>query len=409
MTVFAARKPIFDAGKKACGYELLFREGLDAWDEHAEAAESDGGGRPPVGDSSACVNLESLTDGTIGLVTLTPDAVSKGCPPLLRTGTAAVGLPADCQADARALDALRRLKESGCAVVVNDFAPNRQSGDVLDLADIATVDFAATPAERHGAILEELAARRLLPIAKNVQRAEQFDEARDCGYAHFHGEFFAAPAERSDRDIPPGKLIQLEILREVNQPELSFGDMEELIRRDVSLTHKLLRFINSVWFGLRYEVKSIRHALVLLGPAEIRRWASLLVVTDTGAEKPHELLRRSLARAHFAEKLAPLVALGSEAAELFLMGMLSCIDALLDAPLAELLDELSLHRRIKDALLTSAGKFGQAFDTILAYERGDWTWLASCVEALGIDERSIPPLYWGSLRWAAQCIEQAWE
>ena len=234
-----------------------------------------------------------------------------------------------------------------------------------------------------------------------------FEQAREAGCALFEGDFFTKPILNPDREVPASKLTYLQLLNEVHRPELSFEEMEDLIKRDVGLTYKLLRFMNSVWFGLSYEVNSVRHALVLLGPEEVRQWVSLLTVRDMGDDKPRELLLRSLSRAKLAETLAEVMRQRQMAPELFLLGMFSVIDALTDTPMSQVLENLPINDRVKNALVgVPGGTHRQLFEMILAYERADWETFDARAAALRIDPRRVPPAVQEALRWANEALNE---
>jgi EAL and modified HD-GYP domain-containing signal transduction protein len=170
------------------------------------------------------------------------------------------------------------------------------------------------------------------------------------------------------------------------------------------MTYRLLRFINSAWYGLKTAVESIRHALVLLGPEQVRVWASMLVLKDMGEDKPNELFRRCLMRARMAEAFAPRVGLKSRASELFLMGMFSLADALTDIPLARVLFGLPLSKEIKMALLGQGGQFGLVHEMVLAYEMGWWDSFSDAARRASIEERVAPGMFNEAREWADQAL-----
>jgi len=196
----------------------------------------------------------------------------------------------------------------------------------------------------------------------------------------------------------------LQLLNQVNKPELAYDELEALIKRDVSMTYRLLRFINSAWYGLKTTVDSIRHALVLLGPAQVRVWASMIVLKDMGEEKPIELFRRCLIRARMAETLAPEIGRKAQASELFLMGMFSLADALTDIPMARVLEPLPLSQNIKLALLGGAGEYGIIHDLVRSYELGKWDDFSRDTAALEIDENMMPGVFCESRKWADEAL-----
>ena len=190
------------------------------------------------------------------------------------------------------------------------------------------------------------------------------------------------------------------MLEQVNRPELSYEDLDEIICQDVGLSYKLLRYMNSAWFGLRYPIESIKRALVQLGTDEIRKWAGLVTLRDMGEDKPNELLLMSMRRAKMSESIGAMSAMHHKGPELFLMGMFSVIDALLDSPMQKILGKLPLDERIKMALLGQDCPFGTVYNAVRTYEKGDWDDFAQYAVALNLDILRMPQTYASSLRWA---------
>ena len=164
----------------------------------------------------------------------------------------------------------------------------------------------------------------------------------------------------------------MRILREIHRPEMKFGRLGEYIKQEISLSYKLLRYINSAFFGLRNQITSIKQALVLLGEREIKNWISLVALAGMGDDKPEELAVQSIIRAKFCQVLAPYAGLAQKAEDLFLLGLLSMIDAFLDRPLEEVLREIPIDDEIKKALLGLASPLGKVYQFVRAYEKGDW-------------------------------------
>jgi len=212
--------------------------------------------------------------------------------------------------------------------------------------------------------------------------------------------FFAKPVVKVGHRIEGSKLTYLQALNKVNKPDISYDDLEEVIKQDASLTYKLLRFINSAWFGLRCEIHSIRHALVILGSNEIKKWFSMIALRGMADNKPDELIYRMAVRAKMAEELAPLVDMEDSAPQLFLLGMFSMIDALVDMPMKEVLDLLPLDEAIKMPLLGLSSPLRPIHDIIIAYECGQWKEFSRQAKALGLQESLVPDVYTGALKWA---------
>lgn len=399
MEVFVARHPIFDRDKDVYGYELAFRSGFE---EYYHALEAD---KSSV-DLMAFVNFGELTDGKKGLVSFPQHLLMLEFPILFPSETMTAVISGTLQGEQDVIDRCRDLKKYGYSVAIDDFAADQLEGPLLEFADIARVDFAQTGVDARGSICKKLTARGIQALAQSVGTIAEFDQAASWGYAYFEGDFFSKPSPRASKKITASKLNYLRLLREVNRSELSYDDIAGIIEKDVALTYRLLRFMNSAWFGLRFEVRSVRHALVLLGPREIRRWLALVAVRKAGEDKPYELMLRSLTRAKVAEQIGGLVDLEKEAPELFLMGMFSVIDALTDRPMTEVLGELPLKEEVNQALLGQPCTFRSVYETVLAYEKGQWDQLSQAAAAIQLNEMAVPELFRNSLKWANQALEE---
>ena len=195
------------------------------------------------------------------------------------------------------------------------------------------------------------------------------------------------------RNIPGNKLIHLQLLTAVAAPELSYGAVEELLKQEPALLYRLLRYLNSPVLGLRGEVRSVRHALTLLGEEEFRRWVSIFAIVAMSGGKPPELVRTALTRAYFCEEFSATAGLASQKATLFLMGLLLITDALLDRPIAEVLRALPVTQEIKTALNGGSNRLHDVYELLLSFERAEWAQLSALVARVGCPEESVPGCY----------------
>jgi EAL and modified HD-GYP domain-containing signal transduction protein len=222
------------------------------------------------------------------------------------------------------------------------------------------------------------------------------------GFTYFQGYFFSKPVILTGKDVPAFKLHYLEILRELHKEDLNFRRLEELIKKEMSLTYKLLRYINSAAFALRQKIDSIQRALMLLGEREVRRWLALLVMAGLGKDKPEELVLQATIRAKFCETLAPKVGMAQRAQDFFFLGLFSLIDAILERPLADALMGMPIADDVKAALLGEENCCRDLYECVLAYEKGAWERLPSLASRLSIDENETPALYAEAVQWTQQ-------
>jgi EAL and modified HD-GYP domain-containing signal transduction protein len=401
MNVFVARQPIFDRKKNVYAYELLFRAGFE---NYYNSLDPDKATVDVISNSFFVIGFDQLTDGRRAFINFTRNLLVKGVAALLPKDQVTVEILEDIEPDEDVLGVCRSLKEAGFCMAMDDFVSKHRGSPLIQFADIVKVDFMHTDSAARRAICKELTSQGVAALAEKVETAEEFDEALDCGYAYFQGYFFSKPVVHTGKQIAANKLTYLQVLAKVNQPGISYEELENLIKQDVSLTYKLLRFMNSAWFGFRSEIKSIRHALILLGPKEIKKWFALIALSHMATDKPHELMLRAIARARIAEGLAPVVGMSQHSPELFLLGMFSLIDALIDTDMADIMEKLPLDQQIKRALLGEPCAFRTVYEMILAYEKGQWEEFSQLASHLGLDESVVPYLFSDSLKWANEAF-----
>ena len=316
-----------------------------------------------------------------------------------------VGIREEVELDDEVVAACEELHRKGYLLAVDQYSADDRLNPLGDLAGIVMVDFARTPVEERRRLVQRFAPRGAEMLAASVEDAAEHDLALRLGYSYFQGRFFAKPAIITGRDVQGSKLNYVRLLREINRPGLNFDQVEEIIRHEVSLSYKLLRYINSVAFGLRNKVNTIRQALVLLGQRGIQKWASVVVMADIGLDKPPELIVASLLRARFLEAMAESVGLADRAQDQFLLGMFSLIDVLTERPLPELVGSLSLDADVKAALLDGTGPLRPLYDLLLVYEGGDWPAVSRLAGKLGLSEASVADAYLKAMEWSSSAAE----
>ena len=408
MDVFVARQPVFDRHQDVYAYELFFRAGFRRYFRAVDAVEVLRAEKTSV-DLMDFVHFDQLTDGRRGLVQFTRELLTREIPRLLPSEMVVVGLPADIDPDdEEILAACRRLRDSGYLMSMQGtFSLRRPNAGVVPFADVIRVNFARTDEADREAVAGAFGGKTIL-LAQGLADHRQLEQAQAMGYDRFQGDFFRKPVVTPARELSESKLAYLRVLREVNRPELSLDELEACVKQDVAIVYNLLRFMNSAWLGLRHEVHSIKHALILLGPKEIRKWFSLLVLRNAGEHKPDELLLRSLTRAKVGEMMAQMAGLEDDASDLFLMGMFSLIDALTDRPMQDIMDSIWLNERIKNALLApeEGGRFSLVLQTILGYEYGNWDRFAAAAAQLEVHENAMPDLFRQASSWATGVLKE---
>jgi len=385
-----ARQPIFNRKEKIFAYELLFRKGDDNF---CNSVDGDRETADVISNSFLTIGIDILTGGKRGFINFTANLLKNEIAYSLPKEYLAIEILEDVEPDQEIILACTQLKEAGYLLVLDDFVFEPKFWPLIDLVDIIKVDFLATDVQERRNIVQRVGSRKIKFLAEKVETREDYAEALEIGYCYFQGYYFCKPVVISGKSIPIFKLNYLRLMKEINNPEVDFEKINTFIKGDVSLSYSLLKFINSSVFGFKTKIDSIKHALVLLGLSEVRKWASIIVLQNIGEDKPDELIVNSVVRATFAEALARKTVFKEQASNIFLMGMFSLIDAFLDRPLADVLSELPLTNEIKRALFGENNQIRVFLDLILAYEKADWVNFSVYAHKLNIDESEVPNLY----------------
>jgi len=401
--VFVARQPIFDVEQKLFGYELLYRS---SFNNSYDGSDGTSATLAVVREAFLVLGTQ-LTGTNKAFINFNLDLLKKKFPlHTLRPETTVIEILENVVADKTVVELCRELKGAGYTIALDDFDPaNEDARALVDLADIIKVDFRQSGTAERAGILKSHSGKKVEFLAEKVETLEEFFEARAIGYLYFQGYFFGEPQIVSAKNIPGSKINYLRMLTEINRPDMDFPSLEGIIRRDTFLTFTLLNYINSAYFALRDSVGSIMQALALLGEREVRRWASLVLMTFMGADKPSQVSMTSLIRGKFCECLAMKTDLAPKASELFMTGMFSMLDVLVGRPLYELLDRINVSKDIRVALTTGKNRHGEVLQLVLAYERGLWNDVDMWAGKLGLDSTGIASDYGKSVQWVEQVLD----
>jgi c-di-GMP-related signal transduction protein len=320
---------------------------------------------------------------------------------VLPPGQTVIELLETVEPDDDVLRAVRALKADGHLIALDDYVDDPKYDELVRLADFVKVDFMVADEAQRRQVVEHRKRDGLQFLAEKVETHAEFEAAKAAGYTLFQGYFFAKPVITARRDVPRNKGNYLLFLREMARPTLRIDAIEEVIKREISLSTKLLRYLNSAHFGVRRRMTSIRQALVHLGERPLKRWGTLVALSGLGDDKPVELVRLCLVRARFCELLAEEIGESDAALDLFLTGLFSAIDALMDRPLDEVLADMGLGERIGDAIRgQDSGTLGSAYSLAKACELGDIVLYQLVARRFGLAETTVAQLYAEALFWA---------
>ncbi|MBR3306959.1 MAG: HDOD domain-containing protein [Lachnospiraceae bacterium] len=242
-------------------------------------------------------------------------------------------------------------------------------------------------------------------IAINVDSQEEYDRLKEGGgYDLYEGEFFRMPVKKGTEELAPLKVNYLELLKVVNDIDFDLTDAASVIERDPALTLSMLKMVNRM--TVNSGINSVKHAAAMLGQRELKRWINTAATKELCVDRPSELMRISMIRARFAENLAPVFKMASQSSELFLMGLFSVLDIIIEKPMEEALEMVRVSREIRQALLEKTGPFWPLYDFMIQYEHASWQEVSRQMVVGDIEMDPVYQAYVDSLRWFRDLFSQ---
>ncbi len=301
--------------------------------------------------------------------------------------------------DAMYVNRLKELKKMGYKMAIRKLPVSNfeQYSEILLLMDYILLDHKKINISNAKVFFSKYYPNIRL-CAVHVDSQEDFDKLKaDGGYDLYEGHFFRVPVTRGQEEVAPLKVNYIELLNLVNDSDFELTKAADVIGRDTALVISLLKMVNRM--VVNSEITSIRHAAAMLGQKELKKWINTAVANEMCADKPNEITRLTLLRAKFAENLAPIFEMAGFSQELFLMGLFSVLDLILDKPMEEALNLVKVSKNIREALVNDKGEFAPVLDFILQYEQASWQEVSRQMLLKNIDIDQVYDAYTKSLQW----------
>jgi EAL and modified HD-GYP domain-containing signal transduction protein len=387
--IFIARQPIFRRNRKVYGYELLFRSGLSNYfdskfdGEHATSSV--------ITNSFLLIGIEKMTEQKKAFINFTEDMLLREYPALFPHEYTVVEVLENVKVTPEIVAACRNLVHKGYTLALDDFEYSPEMDPLLEIAHIVKFDVQAMSLEELQRDVDHVSRYDVRLLAEKVETNAEFEQTRDMGFSLFQGYFFSKPNIVTGRDIPGSQLQYLQILKMIQDENYDFDKIADLVSHDVSLSYKLLKYVNSAAMRRRVEIKSLQNAVAMVGEVNLRKWLSLIMLSYLAEKKPEELLRLSIQRAAFCEQVGEQLAGLDFTRSCYTVGMFSLLDVLLDQPMETILKEINLSEEITDTLLgMPTGSLANVLLLAKAYERGAWKWVSRVSDALGMQRDDLP-------------------
>ncbi len=392
--IFIGRQPIFNTDMKVIAYELLFRSNTD--DNYASIVGGDVASAQVMMNALGDIGLsEIVNEDQKVFINFTEGLLLKEYQPFYPRTKVVIEVLEDIKVTPLLMESLSKLKKKGYLIALDDYIFNPELEPLEQFANIIKVDILEVELDKIAMHLERIKDKGVRLLAEKVETQEEYEQCRQLGFHYFQGYFFAKPNIIAGKRLPNNKLSLLNLLSNVYDPDIDMFVLSEMIAKDVGLSQKLLRFVAQT-LSMKQSITSIHDAVVRFGLRRLQSWTSMLVLSGV-EDKPIELFMTSLIRAKFCELLGEKLG-GASLDAYFIVGLFSCLDAVMDAELSDLVSKLGLDKEIKLALLEERGKLGLALSLVKNVEKGG----ASFTLPGSITATELSQLYVQAMRFAEQ-------
>ena len=398
---FIGRQPIFDRSLSLYGYELLFRHSeanLASVDVCADKATSQ-----VIATAFAEIGLDKLIGDKLAFINMTYKYLTTPDQLPFQSEKVVLEVLENVEIDQHVLDGIKVLHQRGFQIALDDFIYSKQYDAILPYVDLIKLDISQSDQSDWPRQVEHLRSNGCRILAEKVETIEQYETLKKLEVDYFQGYFFAKPKVISGQGLSQSNITLLQMMSAINDPEAGVQDLQTIMSRDVAMSVKALNYVNSAASGLGRKVDSIREAIIYIGRNTMRNWINLFLMASVDY-KPVQLMTTGLVRAKFCELLAQKA--GFEGPDgYFTVGLFSILDTLMNAPLADVLEQMSVTDEMRKALLGYQGQKGMTLQFAMNLEENAFGYDHS-MECAGLDADTISDIYFDAMLWADESTRQ---
>lgn len=395
-SVFVGRQAIYAGDLKTYAYELLFRSSEMNF---ADVTDGESATAQLLMNAFTEIGLDRLVGDAPAFINVPESFLLLGHCSVLPIDRVVIEVLEDTRPTPEVLAAIKKLKTQGYTIALDDFVLGPELLPLVALADIVKVELPAISQDDLPRHVEQLRKFNLRLLSEKVESAEEFEFCKSLGFDYYQGYFFSRPSVVSGKKLPSNRLAMVRLIAQLQDPEVDFEEVVEIIQAEPAIAIRLLRFANSASMAMKRKIESIRHAATMAGLSRIKTIGSLVALSELGNEKPKEVIQMVLIRAKMAELLAYDSHLASSESA-FLTGLFSGLEIMLNVPLADALEMASISEAIREAVNSRAGDLGMILNCVLNYEIGDWD-NVSCGD---LSNAKIRKAYLKAIEWSNEAM-----
>jgi len=358
------RQPIFDKELETVAYELLFRDC-----DGQNRANGDQATTQVIVNAITEIGLKKLINNKWAFINLTQQFLKGEIPLPEMDQHFVLEILEDIPADDDTLKGARKLSQQGYTIALDDFIYHPHLDPFVEIAKIIKLDILAQDPSELVEVVKQFKKRGKKVLAEKVENYEQFEFCKSLGFDYYQGYFFCKPEVLTQKSIPTSKVQIMQLLSKLHDPDIGIDELAEDISKDVTLSYRLLRYLNSAHFSLQKKVESIRQAIMMLGWNNVRSIATLIIMSRID-DKPSDLFKTGLIRAKMCSLMADKVQPGA-ADTFFTAGLFSIIDAMMDTPIQDIIHRLPLADDLQNALVYLQGNIGHVLQDTINFVGGN--------------------------------------
>ncbi len=397
LDIFIGRQPIFDRKLNVTAYELLFRSSETT--NSADVVDGDSATYHLLSNAFIEIGLDKIIGKHDAFINATRNFIIGAYPLPIPIERVVIEVLEDIKIDDEVVRSLRQLSKRGYRIALDDFVYRDSLKPLVEIADLIKIDIQNLDKKtitEHVRILRKLGIKKLL--AEKVETQEEHDFCEELGFDYFQGYFFAQPKIIKSKKLPTNRLNTVQLIAALQNPETKIEELTKIISCDVTLSFKLLRYMNSAFLNLPKKVNNIQDAIIYIGQTKIRNWATLIALGKID-NKPSELILTTMVRAKMCELLVRKI--NGESNPAFLVGLFSSLDALLETPIQEIMPTIPVDESVSRAILKKEGIMGEALKCVLTFEHAEW----DLAKFNDLPPAELTSCYLEAIKWAEDSMQ----
>ncbi|MDU5109399.1 MAG: EAL domain-containing protein [Clostridium sp.] len=394
MDIFIARQGIYDLNEKVVAYELLYRNSIkNKYDIEIEDEKA----TYQVIDNISSFGLDVLTENKKAFVNFSEQVIKDNVATLLPKDNVVIEVLETVNPSQEIINKLTSLKELGYSIALDDVVSLDYVKKFVGVVDIVKIDFMLCSKEERKEVVFFCKKNNIKVLAEKIETKEDLFEAKNLDCDYFQGYYYSKPSVFLGKDISIKNTSIFMLLVELVRENFNLDKVDYIMKTDLALTYKFLRFINSSYFNFLQEVKSIKQAIMLIGRGELRKWLSILTVSEMSPQN-EEYTKNIIIRARLCEEIAGSINL-KDSSSAFMVGLFYNIDEMIDKDINYVVKTLPLNKDVKRALLGEKNIYRNILELAIAYEKLDKENIEKFCKKLLINEGELLDLYYKSLEW----------